>query len=121
MALKTHNYRELNIWKKSRELVKVIYLITEEFPKSELYGLVSQMRRCSVSVPSNIAEGSGRGTDKSFANFVSYSIASSYELETQCWLSIDVGFTNEKEMSKVINEITDIQRMLHSFRKMLLN
>ncbi|MGB1218068.1 MAG: four helix bundle protein, partial [Saprospiraceae bacterium] len=80
---KRHNFRELNAWKKARLLVKEIYLMTESFPKSEMFGLTSQMRRAAVSIPSNIAEGCGRGTIPQFKQFLDISYASSCELETQ--------------------------------------
>lgn len=117
--MKTHNYRELNAWKKSRLLVKKIYQLTAHFPNDEKFGLSSQMRRAAVSIPSNIAEGSGRGTNKSFANFISIAIGSAYELETQLWLSIDLEFISEKESNQIINDICEIQKMLFNFRKIL--
>lgn len=80
---KAHNFRELKIWKESINLVKQIYLLTSDLPKDEKFGLISQINRCSVSIPSNIAEGSGRTSDKEFLNFLNIAISSSYELETQ--------------------------------------
>ena len=77
-----HNFKELLVWKKSIELVKSIYQITSMLPSDERFGLISQMNRSSVSVPSNIAEGSGRTSDKEFLHFLNIAIASSYELET---------------------------------------
>ena len=77
-----HNFKELLVWKKSIELVKSIYQITSMLPSDERFGLISQMNRSSVSVPSNIAEGSDRTSDKDFLHFLNIAIASSYELET---------------------------------------
>ncbi len=77
-----HNFKELLVWKKSIELVKSIYQITSMLPSDERFGLISQMNRSSVSVPSYIAEGSGRTSDKEFLHFLNIAIASSYELET---------------------------------------
>lgn len=112
-----HNYRELDVWKKARMLVKDIYVLTKTFPEDERFGLISQMRRCAVSIPSNIAEGSGRSTDKDFANFLSISLGSSYELETQVWLSHDLLFINETQREEVINLITDTQKMIFNLRR----
>ena len=77
-----HNFKELLVWKKSIELVKSIYQITSMLPSDERFGLISQMNRSSVSIPSNIAEGSGRTSEKEFIHFLNIAISSSYELET---------------------------------------
>ena len=87
-----HNYNELLVWKKARLFVKKVYLLTNDFPTEEKFGLISQMRRSAISIPSIIAEGSGRSSDKDFANFLSIALGSSFELETQIWLSMDLGF-----------------------------
>ena len=73
-----HNFRELKIWKDSIEIVKSIYLLTSELPDDEKFGLKSQLQRCAVSIPSNIAEGSGRSTNKDFRNFLIIGLSSSY-------------------------------------------
>ena len=75
---KVHNFRELKIWKESLVLVKNVYLLTSKLPKDEKFGLVSQINRCAVSIPSNIAEGSGRTTEKEFLYFLNIAISSSY-------------------------------------------
>ena len=98
-----HNYLELNVWKKARVLVKKVYELTAEFPTDERFGLISQLRRCSVSIPSNIAEGSGRGSNKDFARFLSISMGSAFELETQLWLSLDLEFGSKNEVSDRLN------------------
>lgn len=85
-----HNFKNLEIWKKSRALAKDIYILTSELPESEKYGLINQMRWAAVSVPSNIAEGCGRSTDKYFARFLGIAIGSISELETQLYLLIRV-------------------------------
>jgi four helix bundle protein len=115
-----HNYKELIIWKSSRELVKEIYLITSTYPEIERFGLVSQMRRCCISIPSNIAEGSGRTTDKDFANFLSISISSAFELETQLLVSYDLGFINNESLEKTLNKIAELQKMIFGFRNKLI-
>lgn len=86
-----HNFRELNIWKKSLDLSVDVYRITEEFPVVEKYNLISQIVRSAVSIPSNIAEGSGRGTNKDFCRFLNIALGSAYELETQLTISNKLG------------------------------
>ena len=93
--------------------------MTSILPKDERFGLVSQIRRCSVSIPSNIAEGSGRTTNKDFANFVSIAIASAFELETQVILCSDLRFIEEEQMITLNNQVIEVQKMLYSFRKKL--
>ena len=77
-----HNYLELKIWQEARKLVKEVYSITAKFPKEEMYGLTSPIRRAAVSIPSNIAEGTGRNSDKDFQRFLEYAIGFLFELET---------------------------------------
>lgn len=78
-----HNYKELNIWKKSLNLAVDVYVLTQKFPAEEKFGLISQLRRCAVSVPSNIAEGAGRKSNKEFSQFLSISYGSLCEMDTQ--------------------------------------
>lgn len=85
-----HNFRELSSWKVSFDLVKDIYLICRELPDEEKFGLKSQLQRCAVSIPSNIAEGSGRTTDKEFIYFLNIAVSSAYELETQLLICSDL-------------------------------
>src|SRR6187455_137365 len=106
-----HNFKELKVWQLSRDLVKEIYEVTAEFPSSEKYGLVFQLRRCTVSVPTNIAEGSGRNTDKDFAHFLNISLGSAYELETLLILSFDVNLISEDLLNKFSTKISEIQKM----------
>lgn len=112
-----HNFKELKIWQKSRELTKEIYLITQKFPKEEKYDLISQIRRSAISIPSNIAEGSGRESKKEFVRFLNISISSAFELETQIIISNDLGYINNQEYNLVINEINEIQKMIFGLRK----
>lgn len=107
-----HNYKELKVWQKARELVKFIYLLTNKFPKEEIYGITSQMRRATVSIASNIAEGSGFGSDKNFIHFLEISYSSASELETQVILSFDLDFVNQQEMNESLEKIIEIQKML---------
>ena len=109
-----HNFRELKIWKDSIEIVKSIYLLTSELPDDEKFGLKSQLQRCAVSVPSNIAEGSGRSTNKDFRNFLNMSLSSSYELETQL---IIVNELFHLAISEIIEKLHEVQRMIIGFKK----
>ncbi len=111
-----HNFRELKVWKLSRELVKEIYLTTNNFPEEEKFGLTSQLRRASISIPSNIAEGSAR-SNKDFSRFLSISLSSAYEVETQVILSFDLNFINENKLSEITLKIQEIQKMLHGLQK----
>ena len=111
-----HNFKKLEIWKRSRILVKEIYLITKNFPKEELYGLTSQIRRASVSIPSNIAEGVSRSTDAQIVHFLDISIASSCEVETQLYLSYDLGYVSEVDLNRLTDEISQIRRMTIKFQ-----
>lgn len=97
-------HQELEVWNKSMELVTSIYLITKNFPKEELYGLVSQMRRCAVSIPSNIAEGCSRFSDKDTLNFLGIALGSISELETQLIISKNIGYIDNIEELETMNE-----------------
>ncbi len=88
--MKYHNFRQLRIWQESMKLTREVYHITASFPTDEKFGLTSQMRRCGVSIPSNIAEGSGRTSQKEFIHFLKISLSSTYELETQLILTRDL-------------------------------
>src|SRR6476620_3630011 len=99
------SYTELEVWQKSRELVVVIYQLTGAFPKDELFSLTNQLRRCAVSVPSNIAEGCGRSTSKDTIHFLYISRGSLFELETQCYLSIDQNYITEADFNTINNQI----------------
>ena len=99
------------------ELSLLVYQITGAFPNEERFGLTSQIRRCAVSIPSNIAEGSSRDSSKDFSRFLRISIGSSFELETQLLLSKDLGFISESDFDAVIEVLNEIQKMLNSFIK----
>ncbi|MAG11724.1 MAG: four helix bundle protein [Parcubacteria group bacterium] len=115
--MKTH--RELIVWQRAIDLVGMIYTLTTKFPKSELYGLVSQMRRCAVSIPSNIAEGRQRGTKKDYTNFLRISSGSVAELETQLIISKKLKYGNEEFYNRVFELLTEIRKMLATMiRKM---
>ncbi|AOW20601.1 four helix bundle protein [Urechidicola croceus] len=109
------NYTELDIWKESRELVKLIYQSTKSFPQEEIYGLISQIRRSSVSVPSNIAEGCGRQSSKETIQFLFISRGSLYELETQVYLSLDLEYIKKEDFNILIEKITSCKKLINGF------
>lgn len=113
------SYRDLDIWKKSIALVKQIYKITESFPKHEQYGLVSQMRRCAVSIPSNVAEGFRRYHNKEYKQFLYISLGSCAELETQITISKEMKFINESDEIELLELIDHISRMIMNLIKKL--
>ena len=114
-----HNLKELKVWQLSRNIVKVIYEITAEFPSTERYGLISQLRRCVVSIPTNIAEGSGRNTDKDFAQFLNISLGSSYELESLLILAYDLMLITPEQLEDLSPKISEIQKMTFGLIKTL--
>ncbi|MES2872182.1 MAG: four helix bundle protein [Bacteroidota bacterium] len=114
-----HNFRRLTIWQNAMILAKEVYITTATFPKEEKYGLISQINRCSVSVPSNIAEGSSRSSNKEFAHFIKISLGSLFELETQLTLSNEFGIINNEVLDDLTSKIVTLQRMLLGFIKTL--
>lgn len=114
-----HNFKELIVWQKGRRFVKDIYLLTKKFPQEELFVLTSQMRRAAISISSNIAEGSGRGTDKDFARFIDIATGSSFELESQLYVAYGLAYYPEEELDNYLNKIQEIQKMLFYFKKHL--
>lgn len=114
-----NNYKELKVWQKSVDLAVKIFEITQDFPKEELYGLTSQIRRSAVSIASNIAEGAGRNTNKDFNNFLGISYASSCELETQLIIANRAKFLENKQLDVIQAEIKEIQKMNWSLKKTL--
>ena len=104
-------YKELDVWKKARAFVKEIYIITRDFPNEEKYGLMSQMRRCAVSIPSNIAEGYGRQFKKETVQFLHISRGSLYELETQMYIAYDLSFISEEKLNKLLADLEECRRL----------
>ena len=107
------SYKELIVWQKSVTLVLSVYKLTEEFPDAEKFGLISQMRRCAVSIPSNIAEGWGRASDKEKKQFVRIAYGSASELETQLLISYKLGFVEKKKCDEADTELTEVLKMLN--------
>jgi four helix bundle protein len=112
-------YKELIVWQKSVELVTMIYSITKSFPKDELYGLTNQVRRASVSIPSNIAEGFGRNSKKEFKHFLQITIGSLFELQTQLEISKNLKFLSEMEFEGIYKLTREIEAMLASLIRKL--
>ena len=111
-----HNFRKLTVWNSAMSLTVELYKITEGFPKPEMYGLTSQMRRAAVSIPSNIAEGSGRTSNKEFIRFLEIAISSSYELETQLILSEQIFNLSTKE---IIENLHSLQNRIGGFMRQI--
>ncbi len=109
------SYQNLLVWQKSMDLSVEVYRLTALFPKSEVYGIVSQIRRASVSIPSNIAEGSKRGTRKDFRNFLLIAYGSGAELETQLLLAKRLRFLDDSEYKKSLLLLTEVMKMLNVF------
>jgi four helix bundle protein len=114
-----HNYKELKVWQKARELVKFIYELTKKFPKEEIYSLTSQIRRAVVSVPSNIAEGAGHISNREFSRFLEIAYSSSCELDTQVILSYDLEFISDDDLKISTSLIEEVQKMLSGLIKSL--
>lgn len=108
-------FKKLTTWQKSYQLSLEIYRITDTFPSKEQYGLTSQMRRCAISIPSNIAEGSMRSTDKDYKNFLYIALGSAAELETQLLLAKDLKYIEEGLQQKISSELEVVMKMLSSF------
>jgi four helix bundle protein len=111
-------HKKLDVWKLSMELSRVIYRITVGYPSEERFGLVSQMRRAAVSVPSNIAEGAARDSNNEFRNFLSIARSSLSELDTQLDLSQDLGFVTETSRSEIDRLLTRIDKMLYALHQL---
>jgi four helix bundle protein len=106
------DFRDLKVWEKAHQIVLEVYGITCEFPKEELYGLVSQMRRSASSIPTNIAEGCGRGSEADFARFLQIAMGSACEIEYQLLLSRDLHFIDKNTYEQLDLKITEVKRML---------
>lgn len=105
-------HKDLIVWQKSMNLVTLVYKMTNQFPKEEIYGLTSQMRRAAVSIPSNIAEGHGRFSEKELIRFLFISLGSSAELETQLILANNLGFLNQADFKQLQELNSEVVKML---------
>ena len=111
------NFKDLKVWDKAHKLALKVYEITKDFPKEEIYGLISQMRRAAVSIPTNIAEGCGRNSDAELARFLEIAMGSASELEYLLLLSKELNFLSDKLYTAMISETTEIKQMLATFIK----
>jgi four helix bundle protein len=114
-----YSYRELIVWQKGIELVFEVYKLTELFPKTELYGLSSQMRRAAVSIPANIAEGSARGHRREYCQFVRIAYASGAELETHLLIAQRLGFAAASKFARVEGVLDEVMKMANALAKKL--
>ena len=113
------NVRKLEVWRRGHQLTLDVYEITGAFPREELYGLTSQMRRASAAIPANVAEGCGRGSNADLARFLQMAFGSASELENHLLLARDLSFLQPVEHKRLTGEVVEIQRMLASFIKSL--
>ena len=111
----TRDFRELKVWQKAHDLTSRVYKATSKFPREEVYGLTSQIRRAGVSIPANIAEGCGRSTDAQLAQFLEIAMGSASELEYLLLLSHDLTFLSRSDWESLSESVTEIKRMLSAF------
>jgi four helix bundle protein len=116
-----HNLKELKIWNKAIDLTVDVYKATANFPSDERFGLTSQSRRSAVSIPSNIAEGAGRNSNKEFNNFLGIANGSSYELQTQLVISNKLNLLSNDLLDDLLKQIDEVQKMTFAFQRMLLS
>ncbi len=121
MQIKPQSYKDLNVWQKGIELAKVIYTLTAQFPGEEKFGLVSQMRRAAVSIPSNIAEGQARRITGEFIQFISHAEGSVAELNTQLILATELHFCSNDAAQPASELMEHLRRMLNGLRRKLAN
>lgn len=114
-----HKLTDLKIWNKAIELSVEVYKATSNFPKEEIYGLTSQIRRAAISIPSNISEGAGRSSEKEFIYFLGIANGSTFELQTQLIIANKLNLINHDTFSKLLKEIEEIQKMNYTFQKTL--
>jgi four helix bundle protein len=117
--MQINSHKDLIVWQKGIQLCKVVYEATEKFPKSEIYGITSQMRRSAVSIPSNIAEGRSRNTTKDFIHFLSIALGSASELETQIEISKELSFLSEQKYIEINRLLSEVSKMIVGLMKKL--
>jgi len=120
MKNKTQSYKDLIVWQKSINLAKIVYRLTAKFPAEEKFGIVAQMRRASISIPSNIAEGQARHTTGEFVQFISHSEGSVAELDTQLILSVELKFCESTAAAPCLELADEVRRMLNALRRRLI-
>lgn len=110
------NFRNLEVWKEAIDLASFVYTLTKKFPKQEQYGLVSQINRCSVSIPSNIAEGCSRSSEKEYSRFLEIAIGSSFEMETQLEISKNLNYLDSETFKSLVERLNVLQRRINALR-----
>jgi four helix bundle protein len=118
-AVAARHYRELIVRQKSMDLVTLIYKVSRAFPREEVFGLTAQLRRAAVSIPSNIAEGQGRGSVKDFLHFLAVARGSLQEVETQLIISQRLGYAEAEELDQILAVSAEVSRLLHGLRASL--
>jgi four helix bundle protein len=108
------NFRNFTVWKNAIELAKMIYKVTEVFPTTEKFGLISQIQRASISIASNIAEGSSRKSETDFARFLEIAIGSAFEVETQLIIAKELNYNNESDFESLISNINKLQKQINA-------
>lgn len=117
--MKSSNYKELKVWQKAMDLTVEVYELVKLLPKEETYALSDQMRRAVVSIPSNIAEGQGRNSDKEFIQFLSIARGSLWELETQIEICLRIGYIDQSLTTSIYNLIAEISKMINALSNSL--
>ncbi len=113
------DFKKLQIWQKGIEIVKLSYKITEQLPSTEKFNLVSQINRAAISIPSNIAEGSSRRSEKDYFRFLEIALGSCFELETQLLILIELGFITSESINGLLSEVKLEQQMISAFSQKL--
>lgn len=111
---KIRNFKDLKIWQKGIEIIKDVYTLTRHFPREELYGLTSQVRRSAISIPSNIAEGFKRYHNKEYSQFLHIALGSAAELETQLIIAKELGFITEDKLTDILEKLDHVSKMISS-------
>jgi len=114
-----HNFKKLDVWNDAKNFCILIFKTTKSFPKEEKYGLTAQINRASLSIPSNIAEGCGRNSNKDFSRFINIAAGSAYEIETQLIIAFEIGYLNKKIYDALIKELNMIHKKLFNLNNFL--
>ena len=114
-----HNFKELKVWQASMEISKAVFVVTRLFPSDERFTLIAQMMRSAISIPSNIAEGCGRKSNKEFYQYLNISLGSSFELETQLILAKEFNYITEASFTPLQSQLIEVQRMVTGLQKSL--
>jgi four helix bundle protein len=116
-----HNFRELKVWQRGIEFALSVYKATSNFPKEERFGLMNQLNRAATSIPTNIAEGAGRNTNKDFNNFLGIALGSTFEVETELIIATKLSYIDEEISTNLINQCVELQKMIVTLQKSILN